>query len=193
MKDSFTVEWFSRAGQGAITAANFLSEACATLGYHVQSFPNFGAEKRGALVITYNRISKENKILDDPAHLIHSDVSVLVDTSLLGDELSYDEAISKNKNGTLFINTSKTTPSKFNEKFQGTTYHLNASKIAMETINRDIPNVAIIGGLTKILNLDYEKIKTELIKNLSAAFPAKIVEKNMQGFERGYQEVFKMS
>ncbi|MDH3324701.1 MAG: 2-oxoacid:acceptor oxidoreductase family protein [Candidatus Peregrinibacteria bacterium] len=192
MKDTFTVEWHSRAGQGAITAANFLAEACANLGFHVQSFPNFGAEKRGAPVVVFNRISKEDKILDDPAHITNIDISVLVDTSLLGDEISYNEITAKNKTGILLINTSQKEPSKFKENFNGKIYHVPASQIAMETINRDIPNVAIIGGLTKILALDFDKIKKELIKNLTKAFPQKIVDKNMIGYERGYKEIRKI-
>ncbi|MCK5460876.1 2-oxoacid:acceptor oxidoreductase family protein [Candidatus Gracilibacteria bacterium] len=193
MKSELCVRWHSRAGQGAVTAATFFGEACATLGYKVQSFPDFGAEKRGAPVVVFNRISKSAKILDDPAHLTTVDLVVLLDPTLLGKELDYVDILKHlNPTGTLVINTSKEGASLFNKKFQGTIFHLNATKIALDTIKRNIPNVAMMGGLTTILGLDHKKMKTLLNKSLSNSFAPSVVEKNLKGFVRGMSEVKKI-
>ncbi len=187
MKKNFSIRWHSRAGQGAITVANFLVDFLATTGLYVQSFPEFGAEKRGAPVVVFNRISETP--VDDPAHLIQTDVVVLVDSSLVGAELEYKDVLKNLKeDGILFINTQKSESSNFNKKYSGKIFHLNATGIALDTIKRNIPNVALMGGLTKILELDKDNVEEFLIKNLSKVFPEKLVEKNMECFHRGYAE-----
>ncbi len=184
------VRWHSRAGQGAVTAANFFAEGLNKIGYKTQAFPNFGAEKRGAPVVVYNRVSKLDKILDDPAHIRTLDLVVLVDPTLVGNELTYKDILSGLKDdGILVINTSKIDKTGFNEKFKGKIYHLNATAIALDTIGRNIPNVAMIGGLSNVLDLGKDQIKIILKEHLSAFFSEKIVNKNMEGFEKGFNEV----
>jgi len=56
-----------RGGQGAVTAAQLLAHAAHIEGKHVQAFPYFGAERRGAPVKAFARIS------DSPI-LLHSQV-----------------------------------------------------------------------------------------------------------------------
>ncbi|MBS7636162.1 pyruvate ferredoxin oxidoreductase subunit gamma [Candidatus Bathyarchaeota archaeon] len=56
-----------RGGQGAVTAAQLLAHAAHTEGKYVQAFPYFGAERRGAPVKAFARIS-------DAPILLHSQV-----------------------------------------------------------------------------------------------------------------------
>ncbi|MEM1588916.1 MAG: pyruvate ferredoxin oxidoreductase subunit gamma [Candidatus Bathyarchaeia archaeon] len=56
-----------RGGQGAVTAAYLLAHAAHIEGKHVQAFPYFGAERRGAPVKAFARIS-------DAPILLHSQV-----------------------------------------------------------------------------------------------------------------------
>ncbi len=51
---------FGRGGQGAFTGAQLLATAAFLDGYWAQTFPKFGAEKRGAPVIAYIRLDKES-------------------------------------------------------------------------------------------------------------------------------------
>lgn len=193
MHDELYIRWHSRAGQGAVTAANFFAEALTHFGYKVQSFPDYGAEKRGAPVIVFNRASKTAEILDDPAHLIRLDLVVLLDPTLVGAELEYEDVLKHlEKEGTLVINTSKKDKSRFNEKFEGSIVHLPATQIALDTVNRNVPNVAMVGGLTKILNLDFKKMEQVLEEHLSGFFPPKLVTNNLKGFERGYNETLEI-
>ena len=190
MKDIFSIRWHSRAGQGAVTAANFITEAMAKLGYQSQSFPDFGAEKRGAAVINYNRFTKKNITLDDPAQITEADMVILVDTTLLGNENTYDDILENLKlNGILFLNTNKKTSTGFNKKFHGKIFHLDGTSIAMDTIHRNLPNVPMIGGFTRILGIDFKKMKSILIEHLTPVFSRSMVEKNIIGFNRGYKEV----
>jgi pyruvate ferredoxin oxidoreductase gamma subunit len=187
----FSIIWHSRAGHGAVTASQFISDAAAEFGFFVQSFPNFGAEKRGAPVEVFNRFSKER--LEDPAFVRKADLVILLDPTLIGKEISYEKILNNVKeDGIILINTKKKTPSKFSTKFNGQIFHLDATKIANETIGRNIPNVAAVGGITRIIGFDIPQTKKLLQENLKAAFSEKIVEKNCLAFDRGVAEIFEM-
>ena len=134
--------------------------------------------------------STKSKILDDPAHLVEVDVVVLLDPTLVGNELDYEAVLQYLKpDGALLINTSKKAATEFNKKFKGSLFHLNASQIAQETIGRNIPNVAMVGGLTKILNLEKKAVYESLIRDLNTVFSQKIVEKNLQAFDQGFEKI----
>ncbi len=51
------VRWHGRGGQGAKTAGYILAVAAAEEGWQVQAFPEYGAERRGAPMRSYVRIS----------------------------------------------------------------------------------------------------------------------------------------
>lgn len=55
------IRWHGRGGQGAVTAAKILASAAVKDGMYGVAIPFFGAERRGAPVVAYNRIS-EGKI-----------------------------------------------------------------------------------------------------------------------------------
>jgi pyruvate ferredoxin oxidoreductase gamma subunit len=49
------IRWHARAGQGAKTAAHLLALALLRDGKHVQAFPEYGPERRGAPMRAYTR------------------------------------------------------------------------------------------------------------------------------------------
>lgn len=187
-----TVRWHSRAGQGAITASTALAKILGNQGKFVQSFPNFGAEKRGAPVTVFNRISE--KIIEDVSHPTEIDVAVLLNTSLISScEISANELLKGlKKNGILLINTPQKSLKMKVET--GKVFGIDASKIAIETIKKDIPNVPILGSLIKILDLaKLKNFSQELQKYLSNHLPPKIVEGNLKAFKRGFEEVVEIT
>jgi len=70
-----------RGGQGGVTAAQLIAEAAFREGKYVQAFPFFGAERRGAPVKAFARIS------DEPIHvrsqIYEPDIVVVLDPGLL--------------------------------------------------------------------------------------------------------------
>src|SRR3989304_5456387 len=75
------IRFHGRGGQGAVLASEILAHAAFREGFHVQSFPFFGVERRGAPVTAHTRI-------DDRPIRIRSDVYepdyvVVLDASLL--------------------------------------------------------------------------------------------------------------
>lgn len=188
--ETIGIRWHSRAGHGAITAANALCEIVAkNTNLQTQSFPDFGAEKKGAPVTVYNRFS-ENSI-KETHHVNNPDLVLLLDTSLINrGELSYEYIVNGLKNsGNLILNTDQKT-TKFSEFFIGNIYHLDASFISEKYIGRNIPNVPMLGALLKILNLvDFEKFSVDLRSYLLEALPEKVVEGNLLALKMGFEKV----
>ena len=53
------IRWHARGGQGAVVASELLAEAAMNEGLYFQAFPDYGAERAGAPVRVYTRISEQ--------------------------------------------------------------------------------------------------------------------------------------
>lgn len=86
------IRWHARAGQGAKTASNILALALLRSGKSVQSFPEYGPERRGAPLRAYTRFGSErvrrHDAVDEP------DLVVVLDASLL-DEPAVHEGVTE--------------------------------------------------------------------------------------------------
>jgi len=190
-KENYSIRWHSRAGQGAITAANFLAENAFQLGFIANSFPDFGAEKRGAAVKVFNKISRDShEFVEDIAQPLEVDGVVLFDKTLATAELGYETIIEGlADDGFLLVNAKQDHRSAYWQKFRGKIYHIDGSGIAIKTIGRDIPNVTIVGALANILKMDFAKSRENLEKHLLGFFPPKVVAMNLVSFEQGFNNV----
>jgi len=77
------IRWHARAGQGAKTASHVLALALLRSGKSVQSFPEYGPERRGAPLRAYTRYSTEPVRRHDSIE--HPDLVVVLDETLLGE------------------------------------------------------------------------------------------------------------
>ena len=75
------IRFHGRGGQGAVIASKILAEAFFREGKYVQSFPAFGAERRGAPVAAFTRVD-ENPIRIR-TQIYAPDTVVVLDPSLL--------------------------------------------------------------------------------------------------------------
>lgn len=76
------IRWHGRGGQGGFTAARLLGMAASlSAEYHVQAFPSFGPERRGAPVLAFTRI--DTKPIHDHSKVYGCDYVVVLDESLL--------------------------------------------------------------------------------------------------------------
>jgi pyruvate ferredoxin oxidoreductase gamma subunit len=48
MAKAIEIRWHGRGGQGTVTAAKVLADACLSGGGYVQAFPEYGPERAGA-------------------------------------------------------------------------------------------------------------------------------------------------
>lgn len=89
------ISTYGRGGQGAVKAAQLLAVAAFIEGFHVQSFPFFGVERRGAPVQAFVRIDKEPILTR--SQIKEADYAIILDPSLY--------ALAKAKK--ILVNTSK--------------------------------------------------------------------------------------
>jgi pyruvate ferredoxin oxidoreductase gamma subunit len=81
MRELTEIRWHARAGQGAKTASQILALALLRSGKEVQSFPEYGPERRGAPLRAYTRYGSEPVRRHDSVE--EPDLVVVLDDSLL--------------------------------------------------------------------------------------------------------------
>jgi 2-oxoisovalerate/pyruvate ferredoxin oxidoreductase gamma subunit len=92
-----------RGGQGAVTAAQILATAAFQEGKYSHALPYFRAERKGAPVVAYTRISEEP--MEVRGSIDKGDILIILDGALLKSA----RALANSKSGTLaFINTTQT-------------------------------------------------------------------------------------
>ncbi|MBL7126757.1 MAG: 2-oxoacid:acceptor oxidoreductase family protein [Dehalococcoidales bacterium] len=176
------VRWHGRGGQGAVLGASMLGSAVALYeGKHAVSFPSFGAERRGAPVQAFTRIS--DHAIRTRSQIYHPTIIIVLDDTLL-DVVNITDGARDGAN--ILVNTRKSA-----DKLAGIPHSLNvttvdATAIAREHIGVAIVNTAMLGalaGATDIVSLDSIK------KAIAGTLPEKIVDRNIAAAEAAYQEV----
>ena len=185
------IRWHGRGGQGAKTAALLFGEAAMSLGQYIQAFPEYGPERMGAPVQSFNRISPEPITLH--CGVASPDIVVVLDPTLIA---SVDVFQGLNKGDSIIINTEKTSAEISNElnikDKDINVYTVNASGISKEEIGRDIPNTPMLGALVKIYGkLDIEHVLEDMKHKLEKKFRHKpeVIEGNLKAIKRAYGEV----
>lgn len=84
------IRWHARAGQGAKSASQILALALLRSGMSVQSFPEYGPERRGAPLRAYTRYGSRPVRRHDSVE--HPDLVVVLDDTLL-DEPAVHEGV----------------------------------------------------------------------------------------------------
>jgi len=189
MKEMFEIRWHGRGGQGAKTAALLLGDAAVSTGKYIQAFPEYGPERMGAPVASFNRIS--SKPIRIHSGITNPDVVIVLDVSLI-EQVNVLEGLEPEK-GILIVNTSES-PEEIKKKlnFNGKVYTVDATKISIETIGRDIPNTPMMGALVKVTGLmDINELLEDTKKKLEVKFRHKpeVIEGNLKAIERAYNEV----
>lgn len=187
MSDMVEIRWHARAGQGAVTAAKSLAETALHEGKYVQAAPEYGPERAGAPLRAFNRIS------DQPIRLhsavVSPQVVVVLDPTLVG---IVDITEGTPEDATIVIN-SPDAPEKIRKKMglRGRkVYTVDATKIALETLGRPIPNTPMMAALVRVTGLlKLENLLQQIEKTLGKKFVAKVVEGNLQAVKRAYEEV----
>jgi len=140
-----------RGGQGSVTAANLLVAAALKDGNKgVQAFPLFGAERRGAPVRAFARISDEEIHLRSEVY--SPDIVIVLDESII--EI-VDVLKGLKKGGKILINTNKEPEDfDFSNKYQVATVDATGVAIKHDILVGGIPvvNTPILGAVPKILD-----------------------------------------
>lgn len=187
MGNMIEIRWHGRGGQGTVTAAKMLADASLQGGKHVQASPEYGAERMGAPLRAFNRISDDEIVLH--CSITHPDIVIVVDPSLVK-QPAVTEGITE---ATTFIVNSPLSSEDVRKQLnfqEGKVYTVDATKIALETLGRNIPNTPMLGALTKATGiLEKDMLIEEVRKGLAKKFGETIIQKNLDAIERAFQEV----
>lgn len=189
MDSTVEIRWHGRGGQGAKTAALLFGEAAMSLGKYIQAFPEYGPERMGAPVASFNRLS--DKPITLHCGISNPQIVLVLDPTLMATE---DVTAGLSEDGVLIVNTSLTPQAIRKQlKLQGRKiYTVDASKISREAIGREIPNTPMLGALIKVSGiLKFVEVIKDLEAKLLKKFASKpeIVKGNLDAVRRAYQEV----
>jgi len=171
MSKIIEIRWHGRGGQGAKTAALLFADAALSLGKYIQAFPEYGPERMGAPVQSFNRLS-DNPITVH-CGMTNPQIVLVLDPTLMG---SVDVAHGLLADGSLIVNTSKS-PQEIRKEANikgAKIFTVDASAIAIDKIGRNIPNTPMLGALVKVSGLlDFN----EMIKNTEEKLKKKFAHK----------------
>jgi pyruvate ferredoxin oxidoreductase gamma subunit len=181
------IRWHGRGGQGAVTAAKMVAELALGQQKYFQAFPEYGPERSGAPIVAFTRVS------DEPIQVYsgveHPQIVVVLDSSLLS---IVDVTKGAPPDAIVLVN-SEMNPAELRARYglEGFRYYtVAATRIAVETIRRPIPNTPMVGALTRITGLfPIDEVVAFLREDFGKKFPPKVVEGNIAAITRSYEEV----
>lgn len=186
MSQMTEIRWHGRAGQGVVTAGELLAEAAMRTGKYFQAFPEYGSERMGAPIKSYTRISAEPIELHCP--ILEPGMIIIVNDNLIGIE-NMTEGLAAD--GIIIINTADD-PATIRRKLNfhgGTVWCVNASKIALEELRRDIPSTMMLAVVARAADFVSLESAIEVAKaSLGSRLRPEIVQANVRALERAYNE-----
>ena len=189
MKNMIEIRWHGRGGQGAKTAALLFADSALSSGKFIQAFPEYGPERMGAPVQSFNRLS--DKPITLHCGITSPDIVIILDPTLMA---TIDVTAGLSNDGVIIINT-PLSPKEM-RKEMGITgkkiFTIDASGISKSTLGREIPNTPLLGALIKVSGLlKIESVLEDTRKKLEKKFRAKpeLIDGNIQAIKRAYEEV----
>jgi len=170
-------------GQGVVTAAELIAISAFYDGKESQAFPVFGVERTGAPIESYVRIDKHP--IRTREQVQNPDLLIIQDATLLD---TIDVTKGCDKDTVAIINTAKN-KSEININLpDDNVYVINATKIALDVIGKNIVNTIILGSIAKDTNLFSLNSAKKAIKQKFAEKDKSITEKNIKAIEKAYKE-----
>nr|WP_253823064.1 2-oxoacid:acceptor oxidoreductase family protein [Acidianus sp. RZ1] len=171
------IRFHGRGGQGVVTAAELLASAAGLDGLWSSAFPIYGAERRGAPIEAYCRISKESIRITSPVE--NPDFVVVIDPTLLQ---IVNLLRGLKPGGVIVVNSKNTTLEN--------SYYLDATSLAKEIglVKSGWPmtNLIMLGALIRVMGV---VSMDSLIKAIREEFNGKVAELNVQGVKLAYERV----
>jgi pyruvate ferredoxin oxidoreductase gamma subunit len=184
MKDILEIRIHGRGGQGAKTASQFIVEAALDQGKYIKAFPEYGPERRGAPIVAYAKIS--DKPIYSYAPVTKPDIVMVIDDTLIG---FVDVTEGLKSSGILIVNTDMPLAKiKQKIKFKGKIHIVDATKISIDLVGKNLPNIPMLGALVKITNVVSmdslkNKINEKFLKKIGDEKTKKTVETLIKGYE----------
>ncbi|MGZ7134392.1 MAG: pyruvate synthase subunit PorC [Methanobacterium sp.] len=173
------IRFHGRGGQGAVTAAEILAKAAFEDGKFCQAFPFFGAERKGAPVMAFSRIS--DKQIRRRYQVYNPDYVIVLDETLLE---AVDVLSGLKKDGKVIINSKDQVDLGENVD----SYSIDATGIALDILGVPIVNTVMLGAFASVTG---EVTLDSIIKITKETFPGKIGEKNAEATKTAYEQIKK--
>ncbi len=171
-----------RGGMGNVTAAELLAQAAFADGKYAQAFPSFGAERQGAPVVAFVRISDRpiriRQQIYEPDYLIIQDAGLMYMEGVL-------EGLKPG--GMVVVNTVKER-SELPIPQEVTVRTTPAMRIAMDIIGRPLFNVVMVGAFACASELVSIDAVADAIRQ---RFPGELGEKEVQACLAACEEAIK--
>lgn len=177
------VKMYGLGGQGVVTAAKALSEA---VSLHEDKFaitvPAYGHERRGAPVFS-DIIIDDERVLQN-CFVYEPDLIVIFEDAIM--EKNVDVGKGAHRDTVVLINTaSDEVVARYREAYGfGKMYRVDATRIAIDTIGRNIPNSAMLGAMAKTGVVGIGSIEATLDKY----FGEKAGEANARAAKQSYEQ-----
>jgi len=169
-------------GQGVVACGELIAIAASYEDKFCRAFPMYGSARRGAPVLAFAQIGEEKEATRS---MIYYPEYLLVLDPLMPEQMDITQGL-KDK-GVVIWNTHKT-PDETKEIFKKnlrTVGVINATEIAVETINRPIPNTVMLGAFAKTTGL----LKMEnIFKAIDKRFPERLAAPNKKAAQAGYDQ-----
>ena len=122
--------------------------------------------------------------------VLNPSIVVVADTTLL-DTIDVTEGTPDN--AIFLVNSSKdpaTIRKKLKVKDTQKVFVVDATKIAIESFGRPLPNSSLVGALAKVSGVvSLETILEDVKKSFGKKFSQKIIDGNLEATKRGFEEV----
>jgi len=172
-----------RGGQGSVTAAEVLAHAAFIEGKWVQAFPYFGAERRGAPVKAFARISSEPLLVHSQ---VYSPDYVIVLDPYIYKVVDVTEGLKKD--GIIVINSKKKPEEIGLKSWRVAT--IDATGIALElnllVAGLPVVNTSILGAFAKATD---EVKLASVLKAVKETWSGGAGEKNSRATELAYERL----
>jgi len=178
------VRLHGRGGQGVVSAGRFIAEAAILEGKYAQAFPEFGAERSGAPIAAYSRVSAEP--IELHSFIYHPGVVVVVDRSMASAKNTTSGLTNKGS----FICNFNGSPEELRSKHDLTSgvrvCAVDASGVALKSIGKDFPNTPMLGALVKMTGI----VRIESMREvLASRFKGALGANNSEALRLGYEGV----
>jgi len=172
----FEIRIHSRGGQGGVTAARLLALAAIHDGKYATAAPFYGAERRGAPIVSFVRI--DDKPIRVYSQIKKPDMVVVLDASVMD---VVDVLQGLRAGGTVLVNSQQ------KKEFPGfKSSHVDLTGIALReklvVSGSPILNTPVIGALAKMGIISVESARTSIREMFSD-------ERNVKAAEAAYREM----
>jgi 2-oxoacid:acceptor oxidoreductase gamma subunit (pyruvate/2-ketoisovalerate family) len=186
--DLIKIILLGRGGMGIVTACEIIAEAAYLSGnfIDVQAYPSFGAERRGAPVQAYVKLSRIEKVYDR-SQIENPNILIVFDDSVLNKDI----AKALEKNGVFIVNSDKNPEYFVNQYDLSNNIKVIVADISYLALEKDLTidgnpviNTPILGLLSKALpDLHLENLKDVVLNKMGD----RVGSLNYELIEKGYK------